>query len=125
MRASIIRKAQAIDSLQAAKSKILPPLPLYRNLLRVHRRLPIEMRSLGDDYLKSEFKRHKQADNPVHIMGFLLEWNRYLDELQYQLSRNSEKEFRGKRMDETLFEQVSNHVLEVAGVFDNNITDVQ
>lgn len=107
MRTSILRKAQAIDTLQAAKSKILPPLPLYRHLLRTHRSLPIEMRSLGDDYLKAEFKRHKQADNPVHVMGFLLEWNRYLDELQFQLSRNSESEFRGKRMDETLFEQVS------------------
>lgn len=97
--------------LQAAKSKLLPPLPLYRHLLRTHRKLPIEMKSLGDAYVKSEFQRHKQADNPVHIMGFLLEWNRYLDQLQFQLSQDSSSGFRGKRMDDTLFDKMSNEQL--------------
>lgn len=34
-------------------SQLLPPLPLYRRLLRVHRKvLPIEMRVMGDEYIK-------------------------------------------------------------------------
>jgi hypothetical protein len=64
------------------------------------------MRSLGDDYVKAEFKRHKRADNPVHIMGFLLEWNQYLDQLQFQFGQSSPDSFRGRRMDDTLFEKV-------------------
>ena len=56
--------------------------------------------------MKAEFKRHKQADNPVHIMGFLLEWNQYLDQLHFQFGQSSPDSFRGKRMDDTLFEKV-------------------
>jgi len=79
---------------------------LYRQLLRSHRLLPIEMRSLGDDYLKSEFRRHKTADNPVHIMGFLLEWNKYLHHLRDQLAGGNTDHYRGQKMEETMFEKV-------------------
>lgn len=48
---------------------LLPPIPLYRRLLRAHRRhLPKEMRLLGDEYIKSEFRAHRNVDNPVHIV---------------------------------------------------------
>ncbi|PVG04911.1 ACN9-domain-containing protein [Serendipita vermifera] len=67
------------------------------------------MRSLGDDYVKSEFKRHKTADNPIHIMGFLVEWNRYLDQLDLQLAAPGT--FRGRKMDETMFEKMTNEQL--------------
>ena len=48
---------------------LLPPIPLYRRLLRSHRKyLDPEMRVLGDQYIKSEFKAHQKIDNPVHIV---------------------------------------------------------
>jgi hypothetical protein len=48
---------------------LLPPIPLYRRLLRAHRKcLPREMRLLGDEYVKSEFRAHRNVDNPVHIV---------------------------------------------------------
>lgn len=51
---------------------LLPPIPLYRRLLRVHRKkLPVEMRLLGDEYVKSEFRAHRSIDNPIHIVCFL------------------------------------------------------
>jgi hypothetical protein len=51
---------------------LLPPIPLYRRLLRTHRkRLPAEERVLGDMYVKAEWKAHKDIDNPVHIVSFL------------------------------------------------------
>src|SRR3954468_20452872 len=53
------------------------PIPLYRSILRLHRSLPPEMRSIGDDYVKSEFRRHRDATNPVHIVGFLTQWQEY------------------------------------------------
>lgn len=52
---------------------LLPPIPLYRRILRVHRRkLDPEMRILGDSYLKSEFRAHRSTENPLHIVRPLL-----------------------------------------------------
>jgi hypothetical protein len=48
---------------------LLPPLQLYRRILRVHRRkLDPEMRILGDSYIKSEFRAHRNVENPLHIV---------------------------------------------------------
>lgn len=49
---------------------LLPPLQLYRRLLRVHRKLDPEMRVLGDSYVKKEFRAHRTAENPLHIVRF-------------------------------------------------------
>ena len=58
---------------------LLPPLQLYRRILRVHRnKLDPEMRILGDLYVKAEFRAHREVENPVHIVcyyqGVLLDW---------------------------------------------------
>ncbi|SCV02956.1 LANO_0G01266g1_1 [Lachancea nothofagi CBS 11611] len=57
---------------------LLPPLPLYRRILRVHQNLPAPQRELGDQYVKNEFKLHKGTTNPLHIVGFLASWQDYL-----------------------------------------------
>lgn len=58
---------------------LLPPLALYKSILRAHvHKLPVEIRSLGDQYVKAEFKAHKNIDNPLHIVGFLTQWQDYL-----------------------------------------------
>ena len=49
---------------------LLPPMPLYRRLLRAHRKhLPSEMRLLGDEYIKAEFRAHRDVDNPAHLVN--------------------------------------------------------
>merc|ERR1711916_405331 len=74
-------------------------LALYRNILRVHRRvLPQEMRILGDEYVPDEFKRHKTA-SATYVRSFLKEWHVYLRDLRKQARA---REF-GKELDaETL-----------------------
>lgn len=63
-------------------SPILPPLQLYRAILRAHaHRLPQDLRYVGDQYVKKEFKDHKKIDNPLHIVGFLTEWQDYLKQI--------------------------------------------
>lgn len=58
---------------------LLPPLKLYRSILRAHaHKLPKELRPLGDEYVKAEFKAHQKIDNPLHIVGFLTSWQDYL-----------------------------------------------
>jgi hypothetical protein len=55
--------------------QVLAPLVLYRRLLRAHRKyLPPAARLIGDDYVKAEFRRTKDTENPVHIIGFLSQW---------------------------------------------------
>lgn len=57
--------------LKPALRAILPPLQLYRRLLRAHRtHLPKEMRVLGDEYIKKEFRAHQDVENPSQIVSF-------------------------------------------------------
>ncbi|EGN99313.1 hypothetical protein SERLA73DRAFT_137598 [Serpula lacrymans var. lacrymans S7.3] len=106
MRPTLLRLAESVSvkplNIGETSSTLLPPLPLYRRLLRAHRRLPIEMRSLGDDYVRAEFRRHRAVTNPVHVMGFLSQWKMYLDELPRD---PSVKNF--KKLDATVFEKMS------------------
>jgi hypothetical protein len=46
---------------------------LYKTILRVHRALPAEIRELGDQYVKDEFRRHKDISKE-HVAPFMLEW---------------------------------------------------
>lgn len=57
---------------------LIPPLQLYKKILREHKYLPQIQRELGDQYVKNEFKLHKETDNPLHIVGFLTSWQDYL-----------------------------------------------
>jgi hypothetical protein len=52
----------------------------------------------------AEFRRHRAADSPAHIIGFLSQWKRYLDQLP--ASPDAGGAFRGARMDPTVFEKV-------------------
>ena len=59
--------------------QVLPPLQLYRRLLRAHRKyLPPAARVIGDEYVKAEFQRTKDTENPIHIVGFLTQWQVYI-----------------------------------------------
>ena len=56
--------------LRPAPLALLPPIPLYRRLLRAHRhKLRPEERLLGDQYIRTEFRAHRNVDNPVHIVS--------------------------------------------------------
>ena len=61
------------SGLRASPMALLPPIPLYRRLLRAHRKfLPAEMRLLGDEYIRAEFRAHRDVDNPAHMVSLLL-----------------------------------------------------
>ncbi|WPH04157.1 ACN9-domain-containing protein [Acrodontium crateriforme] len=80
---------------------LLPPIPLYRRILRCHRqKLPREMRLLGDEYVKAEFRAHRNVDNPVHIIGFLSEWQMYAQQIEGD-------GWRGNKMDKTKIDKMS------------------
>ncbi|XP_051872550.1 succinate dehydrogenase assembly factor 3, mitochondrial [Pristis pectinata] len=57
---------------------------LYKRLLRLHRRLPSDLRVLGDQYVKDEFRRHKVA-GASEAARFMEQWQAYADVLQTQV----------------------------------------
>ncbi|KAF2862163.1 ACN9-domain-containing protein [Piedraia hortae CBS 480.64] len=78
---------------------LLPPIPLYRRILRAHRKhLPPEMRILGDRYAAAEFRAHRNVENPAHIIGFLTEWQSYAQQVEGKLWREGNLEGRVDRM---------------------------
>ena len=64
--------AGSTNGLKPAPLALLPPIPLYRRLLRAHRKyLDPQMRLLGDEYIKSEYRSHRNVENPMHIVSLL------------------------------------------------------
>ncbi|KAL9081530.1 MAG: hypothetical protein Q9159_007292, partial [Coniocarpon cinnabarinum] len=89
------------NPLKPAPLALLPPLPLYRRLFRAHRRhLPPEERLLGDQYIRHEFRAHRDVENPAHIIGFLTEWQLYAQKLEGD-------SWRGDKMEEGKIEKLS------------------
>ncbi|XP_055076538.1 succinate dehydrogenase assembly factor 3, mitochondrial [Misgurnus anguillicaudatus] len=57
---------------------------LYKRILLLHRFMPIDLRALGDQYVKDEFRRHKTATHE-EAKRFMTEWEVYKDTLQTQV----------------------------------------
>jgi len=55
---------------------------------------------MGDAYIKSEFRAHRNVENPVHIIGFLTEWQMYAQKLEGD-------SWLGERMDPAKIEKMS------------------
>jgi hypothetical protein len=100
---------------------LLPPIPLYRRILRSHRKhLPHEMRVLGDQYVKKEFRDHRNVENPMHIVrcascssfvgpdelanesqiGFLTEWQMYAQHIEGDT-------WKGEKLDKSKIDKMS------------------
>ncbi|KAF7198238.1 Succinate dehydrogenase assembly factor 3, mitochondrial [Pseudocercospora fuligena] len=91
--------------LKGSQIALLPPIPLYRRILRAHRKfLPREMRVLGDEYVKAEFRAHRDTENPVHIVGFLTEWQGYAQQVEGD-------KWRGEKMDVGKVDKMSDEQL--------------
>ncbi len=66
-------------------------LKLYRGILRLHRLLPVELRVLGDNYVKNEFRLHRQVRDEAVLMTFFNEWSQYHWNLIGQLEADLER----------------------------------
>ena len=55
-------------------------IPLYRSILRAHAKyLPPEMRGLGDEYVKKEFRLFRTVTDETQLDGFYKEWDQYVN----------------------------------------------
>jgi hypothetical protein len=61
-----------------------PVLAVLRSVLRLHRTtLPPPLRTLGDEFLREEFRRHHAANASTAQWGaFVREWQRYASQLR-------------------------------------------
>ncbi|KAJ9212822.1 hypothetical protein DTO166G4_5634 [Paecilomyces variotii] len=91
-------------NLGPAPLALLPPIPLYRRILRLHRTLPPELRLLGDEYVKSEFRAHRNVENPIHIIGFLTEWQLYAQQVEGD-------KWKGEKLDKAKLDKMSDQQL--------------
>ena len=46
---------------------------LYKTILKLHRGMPLELKALGDQYVKEEFRRHKDCETQF-VPTFMKEW---------------------------------------------------
>ncbi|XP_053876357.1 succinate dehydrogenase assembly factor 3, mitochondrial [Malaclemys terrapin pileata] len=60
---------------------------LYRRILLLHRALPVELKALGDAYVKEEFRRHRSV-GPADAQRFLREWEIYAEMLWQQANED-------------------------------------
>ncbi|XP_005099796.1 succinate dehydrogenase assembly factor 3, mitochondrial [Aplysia californica] len=67
---------------------------LYKALLKLHRGLPVQMKALGDQYVKEEFRLHKEA-KPEETEVFMQEWTKYYVTLAKQLGQRRHKQLVG------------------------------
>ncbi|XP_030267091.1 succinate dehydrogenase assembly factor 3, mitochondrial [Sparus aurata] len=68
----------------AASAHVSRVRSMYKRILVLHRFLPIDLKALGDQYVKDEFRRHKTAA-PEEVKSFMTEWENYKDTLQAQV----------------------------------------
>ncbi|XP_037693425.1 succinate dehydrogenase assembly factor 3, mitochondrial [Choloepus didactylus] len=65
---------------------------LYRRILLLHRVLPPDLKSLGDQYVKDEFRRHKTVGS-AEAQRFLQEWEAYAAMLWQQANESRHKSY--------------------------------
>ena len=64
-------------------SGVAPQLRLYARVLRLHRqKLPAMQRSIGDEYVKKEFRAHQQVEAGSEFHApFMKAWEDYCEQL--------------------------------------------
>ncbi|XP_030741159.2 succinate dehydrogenase assembly factor 3, mitochondrial [Echinops telfairi] len=62
-------------------------LALYRRILQLHQVLPPDLKALGDQYVKDEFRRHKSVGSD-EAQRFLQEWEAYAAMLWQQANES-------------------------------------
>ncbi|XP_072226875.1 succinate dehydrogenase assembly factor 3, mitochondrial [Leuresthes tenuis] len=76
----------------AAAAHVSRVRSLYKRILVLHRFLPIDLRALGDQYVKDEFRRNKSA-SPEEVKSFIIEWENYKDTMQTQVLESAGRQF--------------------------------
>ncbi|RUS88452.1 hypothetical protein EGW08_003789 [Elysia chlorotica] len=83
---------------------------LYKGILKLHRGLPLQMKALGDNYIREEFRAHKQAE-PAEVAVFMQEWTKYYVTLAKQLSQRKQRQEVGQNLSPEILDNFSEEQL--------------
>lgn len=85
---------------------------LYKTILKLHRGLPAELKQLGDEYARSEFKRHKDCSVQEATI-FMSTWADYAINLSQQLGMRGKPPVKkiGQPIDDQLLENMTEEQL--------------
>ncbi len=68
-------------------------IKLYYRILKLHRRvLPSKLRSIGDIYVRQEFKHHHETPQIQFYSQFLNKWELYYSDLSKQGLKSAAKD---------------------------------
>ncbi len=88
-------------------SSVNKPLHLFRAILKEHKyKLPVQMRMLGDKYVKNEFLLHKNSKGE-QLNKFLTAWIDYLNMLKSKGTNKFGKDIEKKDVDLLNAEQLA------------------
>ncbi|XP_074653289.1 succinate dehydrogenase assembly factor 3, mitochondrial-like [Tubulanus polymorphus] len=93
-----------------SKARFRQVRQLYKQILQLHRGLPIEMRAMGDQYVKDEFKKHKTV-NETEVDQFINGWKNYVHIMSKQLVKRSKLQQYGKNLEEDIIETLDGEKL--------------
>jgi len=88
---------------------------LYKTILRLHRGLPPELKGFGDEYVRDEFRRHKNAEGQF-VPIFMNEWTNYAATLAGQLGKKTSYKVLGVPLASERFSEMSDE--QVAQLFE-------
>lgn len=88
---------------------------LYKIIFRLHKSMPDELREMGNAYVRSEFKLHKNAA-PEHVKIFMNEWSNYTKTLMRQVNPKYGLKF-GAPLEDRLDELNDNQVTQLYELF--------
>ncbi|KAL8559331.1 hypothetical protein ACOMHN_060021 [Nucella lapillus] len=95
---------------------------LYKAVLKLHRGLPLQMQALGDQYVREEFRRHKEAGQP-EVEVFMNEWTKYYVTLARQLGPKRKFRTVGENLSVELMENFSEEQMgQLKELFDATIS---
>ena len=106
-------------------------LMLYRNLMKLQmRKVPEDLRQLGDLYIKQEFRLHLDKANEDQMTKFLRSWAQYeqmlAKQLDYSRSTTKMKEvLHNPEVDEMLSDKLTNDQQNALKEFKNVIYETE
>ena len=87
-------------------------LRLYRKIMKLHlKKMPEELRNLGDLYVKQEFRLHLDKSDEAQMAKFMLGWEGYHDQMK-AIDMSSRKQIKKSIMDPSLDEMMKDKLNE-------------
>ncbi|GFS00173.1 succinate dehydrogenase assembly factor 3, mitochondrial [Elysia marginata] len=96
--------------MSASTSHLMRVRALYKGILKLHRGLPLQMKALGDHYVKEEFRAHKEAES-AEVAVFMQEWTKYYVTLAKQLSQRKQRQEVGQNLSPQMLDNFSEEQL--------------